>query len=465
MKSKKFFCIASLSTLLFSANVSAQDSNLLAYESSQKDTISSVDDDINAALEALNEVNAILETKTPTETDKDNKIDVEAIIAAANAPEPAKPETKPVIEADKAPEVQAAPAKTEIVQEQTAQKEVKPEPIPEPEKQETKPVIAANDKAPNVQTAPTKAEKTQEQTAKTEIKPETVPEKQETKPVIAANDKAPNVQTAPTKAEKTQEQTAKTEVKPVSVPEKQEAKPVIAANNKAPNVQTAPTKAEKVQEQTAKVDVKPEPAKVPQTNLAANNTKSNNIAPDGTHVTTKPQTAAPSPNPSTAPHTLSMSYVMAIYKLNGVDLSSIKSPMPTIGELYQHAFTHKLVYQSTKPAIGDLAFFHNTVDRNRDGRWNDWHTLIGIVESIDQDETITILTYQTNKIERIQLNLKYPELQKGKKGQTLNTQIRPNEGAQKGTTAKLFAGFANLLGNASSVTVIDNWTPGMKLSK
>ena len=451
--------------MLFSATAFAQDSNLLAYESSQKDTITTVDDDINAALAALNEVNAILDAKSPTDTGNDNIIDVEAIIAAANTPEPAKQETKPVIAADKAPNTQTAPDKAEKAQE-TAVKEVAPEPKPEPEKTAAAPVIAANN-APNVQTAPTKAEKAQETAAK-EVAPEPKPEpeKAAAAPIIAAN-KAPNVQTAPTKAEKAQETTAK-EVAPEPKPEP--AKPVIAAN-KAPNVQTAPTKAEKAQEtteaNTVKTEPKTEPAK-PAPVVAANTVKPSEkpiIAPDGTHVTTKPQTTSPTPNPANAPHTLSMSYVMAIYQLNGVDLSSIKSPMPTIGELYQHAFTNKLVYQSTKPAIGDLAFFHNTVDRNRDGRWNDWHTLVGIVESIDNDETITILTYQTNKIERIKLNLKYPELQKGKKGQILNTQIRPNEGAQKGTTAKLFAGFANLLGNATSVTVIDNWSPGMKLTK
>ncbi|MBO5752651.1 MAG: hypothetical protein J6S69_03020, partial [Proteobacteria bacterium] len=76
-----------------------------------------------------------------------------------------------------------------------------------------------------------------------------------------------------------------------------------------------------------------------------------------------------------------------------------------------------------------------------------------------------VLVYQKDKIERIMLNLKYPELQKGKKGQILNSQLRANEGAHKGTAAKLFAGFANLLGAETSVTVIDNWKPGMKITQ
>ena len=184
------------------------------------------------------------------------------------------------------------------------------------------------------------------------------------------------------------------------------------------------------------------------------------IAHDGTRTTSQPQKkVAPHVNANTS---LAYAYVRDVYKLNGVDLAEkLQGDYPTIGDLYQYAFKQKLVYQTTRPAIGDLVFFHNTFDRNRDGRWNDWHTLVGIVESIDDNDTISILIY-TTKIEKIELNLKYPEL-KTRKGQTLNTQIRPDEGGQVGTTAKLFAGFANLLGDIPSVTVIDNWQPGMKI--
>ena len=156
----------------------------------------------------------------------------------------------------------------------------------------------------------------------------------------------------------------------------------------------------------------------------------------------------------------SLAYILDVYKVNGVDLAAKTSARST-AELYQYAFKQKSVYHTSRPAIGDLAFFHNTVDRNRDGRWNDWHSLIGIVESIDDQDTITILVF-TSQLERIKLNLKYPELHKSKKGDILNSQLRPNEGSQVGTSAKLFAGFANLLGDVPSVTVIDNWKPGMK---
>ncbi|MBQ4360855.1 MAG: hypothetical protein II767_11430, partial [Proteobacteria bacterium] len=285
---------------------------------------------------------------------------------------------------------------------------------------------------------------------KAEPKPEVVAAapKAEPKPeVVAAVPKAEpkhDVQTAPVKEPKPEVVAA--------VPKAEPKHEVVAAAPKAEpkhDVQTAPVK-----------EPKPEVvvAAAPKTKSA--NTKG--IAPDGTHVTTQKQTSGQAPNVETAaaPHVLSLGYVKAVYKLNGVDLDTAGK---TIAEVYQFAFSRKLVYQSTKPAIGDLVFFHNTVDRNRDGLWNDWHSLVGIVETIDKDETISVLVFMTDKVDRIYLNLKYPELHKGKKGQVLNSQLRNNEGAQKGTSAKLFAGFANLLGDASSVTVIDNWKPGMKI--
>lgn len=172
------------------------------------------------------------------------------------------------------------------------------------------------------------------------------------------------------------------------------------------------------------------------------------------------------PAPLSAPHSLAMAYVSAIYQVNGVQLSQAASKgksQPSIAQLYAYAADNKLLYEAQKPAIGDLVFFHNTFDRNRDGRWNDWHSLVGIVEEIDEDSTVTVLAYFNNAIERVHLNLKYPNVHKSKKGDIYNSQLRANEGAEIGISSKLFAGFANFLGDKSSVTVIDNWKPGMRV--
>ena len=491
MKKNLLFTLAAMGMLAFSGTAFAQSAdNLLAY-GSQENTVNSVDDDILAAMMALDEVGSILEEKGATK--QADAVEVDDLIAAANAPQASanKPENvknngaEATPKAEPKPEVvvAAAPKAEPKHDAQTAPvKEPKPEvvaaaPKAEPKHdvqtapvKEPKPeVVAATPKAEpkhDVQTAPAKAPKPEVVAAvpKAEPKPTVVAAaapKAEPKPevVVAAPKAEPkhDVQTAPAKEPKPEVVVAaapKAEPKhDVQTAPVKEPKPeVVAAAPKAEpkhDVQTAPVK-----------EPKPEVvvAAAPKAKFA--NTKG--IAPDGTHVTTQKQTSGQAPNVETAaaPHVLSLGYVKAVYKLNGVDLDTAGK---TIAEVYQFAFSRKLVYQSTKPAIGDLVFFHNTVDRNRDGLWNDWHSLVGIVETIDKDETISVLVFMTDKVDRIYLNLKYPELHKGKKGQVLNSQLRNNEGAQKGTSAKLFAGFANLLGDASSVTVIDNWKPGMKI--
>ncbi|MBQ1267012.1 MAG: CHAP domain-containing protein [Proteobacteria bacterium] len=245
----------------------------------------------------------------------------------------------------------------------------------------------------------------------------------------------------------------------VTAPAKQNNLQNIAANQKnnvepKHDVVTAPAKpANKTVTLAASSTAKPANS-VSQTDKKNTVAVSNkNKTPDGNHDV-----------PSVSPSALAMQYILAVYSINNVDLrKTVGGRTPTISELYQYAFKKKLVYQSARPAIGDLAFFHNTYDRNQDGRWNDWHTHVGIVESVDKNHTVSILVWQDNKIQRIYMNLKYPEIHKNKKGVLLNTQLRPDENGQRGTTSKLFGGFANLLGNASQITVIDNWVPGMKL--
>ena len=294
----------------------------------------------------------------------------------------------------------------------------------------------------------------------------------------------------PTKAEEIEiaaKQEAETTIEPVVEPEPNKAEETeIAANTVVEttvaskpkhDLQAAPAKVVSTQSKaiakTEKHDIQSSPAKssVSGTHAIASAQKHHSqTAPSKSVIqtTSKSQAGqkAPALHPQKSTHSLSMDYVMANYRANDVDLSKAATDQkkPTIGQLYQYAFSQKLVYQSTRPAVGDLVFFHNTVDRNGDGQWNDWHTLVGIVESadIDGNQTISVLTWRTDKIERIHLNLKYPELYKSRKGKLLNSQLRPDQDENKGTAAKLFAGFANLLGNKTTFNVIDNWRPGMK---
>ncbi len=505
MRNRLITTIAILGALTFSGSVFAEsnDAGLLAYGNSQSNN---ADDDIFAAMQALDEVGALLDAPAAKPAaDSNTGVDVESLLAAANSPEPSEPADSGVLlaAADKPASKNVAqpksfkvpdddPVKSEPVVQTAPAKEVAPVAAVEPEAA-PEPVPAAAAKAEpkhDVQTAPVK-----EAAPVAAVEPEPAPEPA---PVAAAKaEPKHDVQTAPVKGAAAAESEAAPKPAPVvaakiepkhnvqTAPVKGAAAaeseaapkpaPVVAAKIEPKhNVQTAPVKGAAAAESEAApktapvVAAKTEPKHDVQTAPVKNTTiAAKTVAPDGSYVTQTAQAGKETPkvDPGNAPHSLPMAYVMAIYQINGVDLSKVRKPMPTIAELYQHAFSQKLVYQSTKPAIGDLVFFHNTFDRNRDGRWNDWHSLVGIVESIDQDETISILVYQKDKIERIYMNLKYPELPRGKKGQVLNSQLRANEGAQNGISSKLFAGFANLLGDVTSVTVIDNWTPGMNVKK
>ncbi len=140
-----------------------------------------------------------------------------------------------------------------------------------------------------------------------------------------------------------------------------------------------------------------------------------------------------------------------------------------IAELY--AFTQKRgrVYHATRPAVGDLVFFHNTYDRNQDGRNNDWYTHVGIVEDVEDDGTIHFLSYFNGRVEESTLNLEHPTLAKNKNTQAVwNTTLRARQPDEPPFTqhlaSELFAGFGNILGNRTEFDIIDVWSPDTVVS-
>ncbi|MBO5753169.1 MAG: hypothetical protein J6S69_05675, partial [Proteobacteria bacterium] len=130
MKKYRFttLCLAVAATFAHAGNVMAQsdDGVLLAYENSQKDSITTADDEIFAALQALDEVGAIIkaehqEGKSQSNTQND-KVDVDALLAAVNQPaEPMKSfrvdDPIPDMSEQAAPkhDIQTAPAKSESI--------------------------------------------------------------------------------------------------------------------------------------------------------------------------------------------------------------------------------------------------------------------------------------------------------------------------------------------------------------
>jgi hypothetical protein len=61
----------------------------------------------------------------------------------------------------------------------------------------------------------------------------------------------------------------------------------------------------------------------------------------------------------------------------------------------------------TAPRPGDLAFFHDTYDRDRDGRADDPYTHVAVVESVSGDRVL-LLHRSSRGIERVRMDLARP---------------------------------------------------------
>ncbi|MBU8895500.1 hypothetical protein DRW03_14225 [Corallococcus sp. H22C18031201] len=97
------------------------------------------------------------------------------------------------------------------------------------------------------------------------------------------------------------------------------------------------------------------------------------------------------------------------------------------------------------PNPGDLVFFRETYDRNRDGKRNDGMTHIAVVEGVDADGTVTFIHRGSKGVARGRMNLSFPTTHRlASNGTVLNDFIRP---AAKGSRAylagELFAAFAS----------------------
>lgn len=76
-------------------------------------------------------------------------------------------------------------------------------------------------------------------------------------------------------------------------------------------------------------------------------------------------------------------YVSAVASGVGVDMDGV------VASIYELAVVHDALHWDEVPRVGDLVFFDDTHDRDRDGLWDDELTHIGIVLEVDEDGTAT----------------------------------------------------------------------------
>lgn len=120
-------------------------------------------------------------------------------------------------------------------------------------------------------------------------------------------------------------------------------------------------------------------------------------------------------------------FVCAVYEAHGVKLPHSSQPTPRVSSsqsMYLAAAENLRMYTKGVPRPGDLVFFRDTYDANRDGRINDDVTHVGLVESVEPGGTVVVLHFASGRVKRGRLNLTSPDRHKSPDGRVLNDFLR-----------------------------------------
>lgn len=127
------------------------------------------------------------------------------------------------------------------------------------------------------------------------------------------------------------------------------------------------------------------------------------------------------------------SFILGVYRAAGVPVTPVALPAGrSMSEGLYKASTQVLV-----PRPGDIAVFHNTYDRNRDGKRNDRYTHVSLVESVDGD-VVTFIHRGGRGVARHRMNLSAPS------DRATNDALRAG-GVGRVLSGQLFAGYGDLL--------------------
>lgn len=144
-------------------------------------------------------------------------------------------------------------------------------------------------------------------------------------------------------------------------------------------------------------------------------------------------------------------FVRGVYATQRVDLYGGLEELDGgngVGRIFAHVVQHGRIHYGPIVHPGDLVFFHNTWDFNRDGLPNDPLTHVGVVEKVDFDGTVVFVSSVSAGIKRYRMNLKHPDTHKTADGRVLNDFLRRKHMSDtQGTyylAGRLFAAFGTL---------------------
>ncbi len=142
----------------------------------------------------------------------------------------------------------------------------------------------------------------------------------------------------------------------------------------------------------------------------------------------------------------------AIFLKHGIDLyenRSVSQQANGVRLIHNHIRQHGVLHKGPAVRPGDLVFFDNTWDSNRDGKANDPLTHVGIVERQDRDGTVTFISRVAGAVQRYRMNLGLPHVYRAADGKILNDHLRRKQGDSPSAgylTGELFAGFGSRSG-------------------
>ncbi len=141
-------------------------------------------------------------------------------------------------------------------------------------------------------------------------------------------------------------------------------------------------------------------------------------------------------------------FVMATWDLGGIQLlknMNYEKSQSGVIAIHDHLKSKGKLFIDPKRVLpGDLVFFHNTYDRNKNKKNDDLLTHIGLVISKSNDGTMIFLNRTSRGITEDRLNLTYPHIHKNVNN-TVNTFLRKKKfrdpNGTKYLTSELFAVF------------------------
>ena len=137
-----------------------------------------------------------------------------------------------------------------------------------------------------------------------------------------------------------------------------------------------------------------------------------------------------------------------VLRVNGVNLKNAGSRAFT-REFFRSLRNQGLSYDTERPSVGDIVFFHNTRDVNSDGRNNDWYSATGVITDVSPAGTVTFVSVVNAEVRKLVMNLGRPEVRRDEAEQSvLNSYLRSRKMSDPDYTqylaGELFAGYASV---------------------